>query len=374
MLQSSIRERGKVVIVDLAGRITLGKGDKVLHELVDDLLGAGHRTLVLNLADVEYIDSTGLGELVGALRVTRAMGGRLRIVSPPGRVFDTLSVARLLPLFKVFESEAEVIRSFEQEPDSTAEPQCTLEVIGHVGIVTLNRPRHSNALTRSMLSELVSMLAAVRSDRAIRALVLTGAGQSFCQGADPGELLEGEGALPTLELLQTVIKDVATMPKPVIAAINGAATGAGLDLALAADLRILSESATVASGFLQLGLVPDGGSTYFLPRLVGQTRAAELVLTGRALESDEALRWGLVNRVVARRQVVDEARDWAQELGDGPLAAIGRAKSLLLGNAGRDLGSALAAEAEAQAHALAHEEFREGIHAHLEKREAKFPR
>ena len=373
MFKFELREKDDVVIADLFGRLTLGDdGTKALHVLVDELLGSGRRNLVLNLAGMEYLDSSGLGELVGAFRTTQGMGGKMKVLSPRGRVYNTLSLARLLPLFEVFESEHECIASFRNH-HAEPEREVLLAVRDHVALITLHRPKSLNALTRRMLSELVSALEAARAERKVRAIVLTGSGRAFCYGADAEELREGTGALPTLEMFQSVIREIASVPRPVIAAVNGFATGAGFDLALACDLRVLSEKAKLASAFLRFGLVPDGGSTHILPQLVGMARAAELVFTGRAIDAEEALRLGLANRVVPAAEVVDSAIDWAAELARGPYRAMGRAKRLLRTGPGLDLTAALQAEALEQRAQFEDAEFHEGLTAHLEKREPSFP-
>jgi 2-(1,2-epoxy-1,2-dihydrophenyl)acetyl-CoA isomerase len=203
-------------------------------------------------------------------------------------------------------------------------------------------------------------------------VVLTGAGRAFCYGADADELHEGEGALPTLELLQTAIRDLAELERPVIAAVNGFATGAGLDLALGCDLRVMSERAKLTSAFVRFGLVPDGGSTYTLPAAIGLARASEMVLSGQPIDAATALSWGLVNRVVPSAEVLPVALAWAGELAQGPARAMGRAKRLLRAGAASSLERALGAEAAEQELRFADAEFKEGLRAHAEKRPPRF--
>jgi enoyl-CoA hydratase/carnithine racemase len=221
-------------------------------------------------------------------------------------------------------------------------------------LVTLNRPRRFNALDEGMLEGIAGAFVSAEATAACRAVILTGAGRAFCWGADLAALVEGgvERAPARLrELLpryQRVIRLIVDSPLPVIAAINGFATGAGLDLALACDLRVAERRARLGEAFAQVGLVPDGGGTWFLPRLVGPAVATEMALTGEPLEAERAHELGLVNRVVAAADLLPSARALAELLAGRDREVLAETKRLLRENLGRDLPAALEAEAEAQ--------------------------
>jgi len=373
MLKTHVRQVQAVTLVDLSGKITLGSGDKVLHQIIDGLLVDGARKILLHVAGVEFIDSTGLGELVGGLRTVEGMGGALGLVCPEGRVYNSLSLAKLLPVFQVFSNEEEALTAFGGGASSAA-AEVLYEKVDNIAVITLNRPRRFNALTRFMLEELRNAFATAGHDAAIRAIVLTGAGRAFCFGADAEELKSGETLGEALGLFQEVVRGMGSIGRPVIAAVNGFATGAGFDLALAADLRVVADRAKLSSAFVRFGLVPDGGSSLTLQRLVGRGRAYELMATGRVLDAEEARQWGIANRVLPAAEVVPAARLWATELARGPRRALARLKQLLDENVAADLPAALEVEARNQVACLKDAEFREGLEAYLAKREPDFLR
>lgn len=221
-------------------------------------------------------------------------------------------------------------------------------------LVTLNRPRRFNALNEEMIEGIAGALVSAEATAACRAVILTGAGRAFCWGADLAALVEGgvdrapERLRALLPLFQGVIRRLAASPLPVIAAINGFATGAGLDLALACDLRLAARRSRLGEAFILAGLVPDGGGTWFLPRLVGPAVAAEMALTGEPLEAERARELGLVNRVVAAADLLPSARALAGHLAGRDREALAETKRLLRENLARDLPAALQAEARAQ--------------------------
>lgn len=244
--------------------------------------------------------------------------------------------------------------------------------------ITLNRPRALNALNGEMIAELLSALRQAAEDPEIKVLVLTGAGRAFCFGADVSEFSRHkdqpaqEGTLLLLQKSQEIIRLLTGMPKPTIAALNGFATGLGLDLALACDLRIAAERAKLAEAFISMGLVPDGGGTFLLPRLVGLARAAEMIFTGVPLSSTEAERIGLINRVVPNEQFIKVIEGLADKLVRGPSLALGLAKQALWKNLQGDLDSALKIEAQSQKLCLASTDHREAVQAFSEKRDPVF--
>ena len=249
---------------------------------------------------------------------------------------------------------------------------------GGVGTITLNRPRALNALNAEMIEELLEAVGQSGEDKDVKVLILTGAGRAFCFGADISEFSEGQehstqnGKWNLLLKSQKIIRFLSGMRKPTIAALNGFATGLGLDLALACDLRIAAERAKLGEAFVSMGLLPDGGGTFFLPRLVGLAKAVEMVFTGEPITSLEAERIGLINRVVANQDLVKCAQELADKLAKGPSLAIGLAKQAIRRNLTEDLDSALNFEAQSQKTCLESEDHREAVKAFLQRREPFF--
>lgn len=249
---------------------------------------------------------------------------------------------------------------------------------GGIGTLTLNRPRSFNALNRKMVEGLLRLLPEAAMDPEVKVLILTGAGRAFCFGADIEAFEQAmtepkrDEAWDLLARVQEMIRQLTAMAKPTLAALNGFATGLGLDLCLACDLRIAAERAKLAEAFVSMGLVPDGGGTYILPRLVGIARAAEMIFSGKALTAAEALQWGLINRVVPNAELEKAAREWAEELAKGPTLAIGLAKQALWKNLNQDFPSALRLEAQSQRICLQSQDHREAVRAYREKRAPRF--
>jgi 2-(1,2-epoxy-1,2-dihydrophenyl)acetyl-CoA isomerase len=247
-----------------------------------------------------------------------------------------------------------------------------------VGRLTLNRPGALNALDRATGEELLDALELLRDDDAVRAIVLTGAGRAFSAGGDvkemgrSGDELSEEFFDELLATLNRSILALAEMPKPVLAAVNGIAAGLGFNLALAADVRIAARSAEFTQAFLRLGLIPDGGGTFFLPRVVGWARATELILTARTVSSEEALRLGLVTEVVDDTDFDATVEAWTRRLAEAPTAAVGRVKQLLAHSLTADLKSQLRFEREMQMASGRTADFREGLTAFFERRAPRF--
>jgi 2-(1,2-epoxy-1,2-dihydrophenyl)acetyl-CoA isomerase len=247
--------------------------------------------------------------------------------------------------------------------------------------LTLNRPDVLNALTLELIGGLRDALLAAADDRAVRCVVLTGAGRGFCSGADLREgIVGGEGGEPTPEGYDATVTDyyspliraIRTLEKPVIGAINGVAAGAGQSIALACDLRVASEKASFIGGFVKIGLIPDSGGTFILPRLVGYAKAAELTFLGERVSAEEALRLGIVNKVVPPDELLPATREWALRLAQSPTLAIGMTKRAFNAALMPDLDERLAHEAQLMAAASASADHKEGMAAFLEKREARF--
>jgi 2-(1,2-epoxy-1,2-dihydrophenyl)acetyl-CoA isomerase len=251
------------------------------------------------------------------------------------------------------------------------------DVADGVARITLNRPDHANSLDRAMGMDLMQVAIRCDEDPAIRAVLLTGAGRMFCGGGDLATFAaQGEG-LPsyikeTTTYLHAAVSRFARMDAPLIAAVNGSAGGAGLSLVCACDLVLAAESAKLTMAYTRIGFTPDGGSTFYLPRIVGMRRALELALTNRVLTAAEAAELGIVTRVVPDAHLEGEARALAAELAAGPTAALGGAKRLLYGSFEQSLETQMELEARAIAAASGTADGREGMAAFLEKRAAEF--
>lgn len=248
-----------------------------------------------------------------------------------------------------------------------------------VAVLTINRPAALNALSLPLIKEFPVALQTAQSNGA-RALVITGAGRAFCAGGDLREMQEiakREGRIEAffeepLLLLHDCIKSIRRLPLPVIAAVNGVAAGAGANFALACDLVIAAESASFNEGFIKIGLTPDCGGTYILPRLVGPKRAAELLMTGDAVTAAQAAQWGMINRAVPDAELMPTALALATRLAMMPTAAIGRIKDLIESSAVNDYGAQLDAEHQSQLKSGQSPDFREGVAAFFEKRPPAF--
>lgn len=257
------------------------------------------------------------------------------------------------------------------------------EVDQDVATITLNRPAVLNAINPPMIEELQAVLTTVRDDADVRAVVFTGAGRGFCSGADlkgrqrvkPSQAPPDASTAGAERLRRTynpLILAIRTIEKPFIAAVNGVAAGAGCNLALSCDIVLASDEARFGNVFARIGLIPDCGGHFFLPRLVGYHKAAELMFTGDIIDAYEAERLGLINRVVPHAELAKHTRDLAERLARGPTRAIGLCKRTLNLGMNGDLAAVLEAEAEGQGLASQTEDHWEGVQAFLEKRPARF--
>ena len=247
----------------------------------------------------------------------------------------------------------------------------TVSVDGKVAILTLNRPDSVNALSAGMMAGLNAALDAVEAG-SFRALILTGNGRGFCSGADMKELPahRSQGAGQVLErVFHPFFRRLRDLDMPIVTAVNGPAVGIGMSLALMGDLIVAARSAYFLLSFSRIGLVPDGGITWLLPRLIGLARAREMALLADKLGCEKALEWGLVNRVVDDARLMEEALTLAKHLADGP-AALPLARKLFWDREGHE--AQLAREAEAQQKAGMTEDFAEGLAGFQEKREPVF--
>jgi 2-(1,2-epoxy-1,2-dihydrophenyl)acetyl-CoA isomerase len=244
---------------------------------------------------------------------------------------------------------------------------------GAVLTITLNRPDVLNAFNRELHRALAAALKEAR-DGGVRAVVLTGAGRGFCVGQDLTELREAPGDIGSRlrENYHPNIRAIRSLEKPVIAAVNGAAAGAGMSLACACDLRLAAGSATFVPAFINIGLIPDSGGSYFVTRILGPARAFEWLASGKRLTAAEAHAWGLVSEVVEADALAFRAAELAAQLAELPTRGVGMTKRLLDHAVTATLEEQLEREAQLQAAATQTEDFNEGVAAFLEKRPPRF--
>jgi enoyl-CoA hydratase/carnithine racemase len=247
-----------------------------------------------------------------------------------------------------------------------------------IGTLTLNRPDKLNAFAGSMRQEIAEALLELENDPAVRVVVITGAGRGFCAGADVGymaQLVEARDAVAMAALVEAgrrVVTTIRDSPKPVIGSINGVAAGGGANLALACDLRIASDRAKLGQTFNRIGLHPDWGGSYFLPRLVGPAKALELFWMADVLDADECLRLGLFNRMVPHDMLVEETRRVARVLAEKPALSLALTKRAVYQSLRRSLPEMLDYELEAQLRCFESGDAAEGIAAFVEKRTPTF--
>ena len=250
---------------------------------------------------------------------------------------------------------------------------------GTVATVTMNRPDALNALSLQLTQDLDAAFKQAIADGA-RAIVFTGNGRAFCSGGDLREMQsmwQKEGRIEAfleapLGALHGVIKLIRETPIPFIAAVNGVCAGAGVNFALACDIVIAAEDAAFREAFVRIGLTPDCGGTFFLPRAVGEKIATEMFMTGDAVTADRALQIGMINRVVPTAELLSQANELAVKLASGPTASMGRVKRMMNAAYSNDLDAQLALEHECQIESGKGEDFKEGVAAFFEKRAPNF--
>src|SRR5262245_29418946 len=253
------------------------------------------------------------------------------------------------------------------------------EVKDRVGVVTFTRPEPLNSLTFDVYREFRDLMLDLEREPSVASLVITGEGRGFASGGDVnsiiGELFSRDmpGLVEFTRMTCDVIKNMRSLRKPIVAALNGTAAGAGAVIALASDLRVASEKARIAFLFVKVGLAgADMGAAYLLPKLVGLGRATELLYFGDTIDAATAERYGLFNKVVPPEKLIEEAMAWARRLAQGPTYALGMTKELLNGELNADLYGALDNEARAQAVCMQPHDFREAYEAFTQKRPAAF--
>ena len=252
------------------------------------------------------------------------------------------------------------------------------EIAGSVASITLNRPDKLNAFTTAMHVELREALQRVQRDASVRALLITGSGRGFCAGQDLGERVMSDGAAEpdvsaTLEQnYNPLVRGLRALPIPVLCAVNGVAAGAGCNFALACDIVIAARSARFIQAFSRIGLIPDAGGTYALPRLVGPARAMAMALTAEPVSAEQAQAWGLIWKCVDDGELMPQARSLAAALAAGATRGLALTKEALNASPRNSLEQQLALEARLQRDAARTADFREGVQAFLDKRPARF--
>ena len=249
------------------------------------------------------------------------------------------------------------------------------EKIGAIGKITLNRPDKYNAFVRGMALELQKKLDECRSDETIRCIIISGSGKAFCAGQDLKEATDPNG--PTIEEIvqqhyNPVIKKIREIKIPVIAAVNGVAAGAGANVALACDIVVAAKSASFIQAFSKIGLIPDSGGTYFLPRLIGLSKATAIMMTGETVSSEKAEALGMIYAVYEDSEFETNAMKLADTISSMPTKGLGYTKKLLSQTFNNSLEEQLSLEAETQALSASSKDHQEGIKAFMEKRTPQF--
>ncbi len=267
-----------------------------------------------------------------------------------------------------------------ENPTQDAAAEVLYEVADHIATITLNRPHRLNAISSQMLKTLGELLERADEDSDVRCIILTGAGKGFCSGLDLVDAAEGSGIGGAKSMSGMRHQSTRTLPtnilfnidKPTICALNGAAAGYGLDLALGCDIRLAARSAKIVPGFAKRGVVPESGGTWYLPRLVGHAKAAEIGFLGRNLTAEESEAYGMVNLVVDDDSLLDMANDWAAEIAANAPLAIQAMKRLYRHAWTEDFESHSHHVLLQVMHLFKSNDFKEGVDSYFEKRPPKF--
>ena len=241
--------------------------------------------------------------------------------------------------------------------------------------LTLRQPDKLNAVSRKMIAEIKSAWDDIAADGSMRAVLLTGEGRGFCAGADlsdPDRANDADSGSALEKFFNPVIRTMRSIPKPIVAAVNGVAAGVGMSFALASDIAIAGKSASFLQAFARIGLLPDGGSTWFLPRLVGEQRARALTMLAPQIKAEQAKEWGLIWDVVDDDELMKTATEVARGLADGPTLSLARIKEAMNRASGNQLSQQLDLERDFQRELGRSEDFKEGVLAFLAKRKPNF--
>ena len=267
-------------------------------------------------------------------------------------------------------------KDIPKKNENTNDQSVLFEKDGDIGIITLNRPTRYNAVTDDVVNGITNAINKIRKDDDIRAVVITGAGKGFCAGADMavfGQVTPEEGRAYITSTYQPLMRNLFTLRKPIIGAINGTAAGVGASLALACDFRVMSQNSALLYAFINIGLGPDGGGSWLLARQIGYSKALQIAVEGKKIMGKECLDLGLTNKLVSEdSELLKTAKNWAHELAKLPTLAVGVTKEDMFYAMGHDLYDTIAYEAEKQVATFGSRDFSEGVNAFLEKRPAKF--
>jgi 2-(1,2-epoxy-1,2-dihydrophenyl)acetyl-CoA isomerase len=253
-----------------------------------------------------------------------------------------------------------------------------LDIASGVATITLNRPDKLNSFTSAMHADLKQAMGIIQADTSVRVLMITGAGRGFCAGQDLSERMMGDGEQPTdvgssLEKnYNPLLKQLRALPYPVVCAVNGVAAGAGCNLVLACDIVIAAKSATFIQAFSRIGLIPDAGGTYTLPRLVGTARAMAAAMLAEKVGAQQAEQWGMIWKCVDDERLMPEATALVRQLAGQATRALGLTKRAIYASAGNSFEQQLDLERDLQREAAKSDDFREGVQAFKEKRSARF--
>lgn len=257
-----------------------------------------------------------------------------------------------------------------------SEHSIQLKIMNQVAYVVLNRPEVFNSFNREMALSMQTALDQCATDASIRAIVITGNGKAFCAGQDLKEVVSPELNPGFRKILEEhynpIVQRIRTIEKPIIAAVNGVAAGAGANIALACDIVLASEKASFIQAFSKIGLIPDSGGTFFLPRLIGFQRASALAMTGDKVSAAEALQMGLIYKLLSEESFETSVQQLAEQMAQMPTKALGLTKRLLNQSLTNDLETQLALESDLQIEASASYDYKEGVTAFVEKRKPEF--
>ncbi|MFN3757286.1 MAG: enoyl-CoA hydratase-related protein [Flavobacterium sp.] len=257
-----------------------------------------------------------------------------------------------------------------------SEHSIQLKIMNQVAYIVLNRPEVFNSFNREMALSMQTALDQCASDASIRAIVITGNGKAFCAGQDLKEVVSPELNPGFRKILEEhynpIVQRIRTIEKPIIAAVNGVAAGAGANIALACDIVLASEKASFIQAFSKIGLIPDSGGTFFLPRLIGFQRASALAMTGDKVSAAEALQMGLIYKVLSEESFEISVQQLAEQMAQMPTKALGLTKRLLNQSLTNDLETQLALESDLQIEASESYDYKEGVTAFVEKRKPEF--